>query len=230
MPTKHKRVVIAVLGALVLLLLLLLAALNAFNLNAFLYPHSVGAIFLFTSLSVIVFLLFLTLLVLFSRNVLKVYADRRSRVLGSRLRSRMLVGALLLSFAPASFMFFFSFGLMNRSIDRWFSQPVSQLREDSTRIALELSHYATQNARAEAESLARSESVALNFQAGNTSALLDEIRTHRITLQGGFTVIYRDETPVAKYQLPVASGPVKVRAWMDDAAAQAESSSSLTSV
>ena len=43
---------------------------------------------------------------------------------------------------------FFSFGLMNRSIDRWFSQPVSELREDSTRIALELSHYVTQNARA----------------------------------------------------------------------------------
>src|SRR5579883_2699711 len=132
MPMKHKRVALAVLGTVVLLLLLLLAALNAFNLNAFLYPHSVGAIFLFTALSVVVFLLFLTLLVLLSRNILKIYADRRSRVLGSRLRSRMLVGALLLSFAPASFMFFFSFGLMNRSIDRWFSQPVSQLREDST--------------------------------------------------------------------------------------------------
>jgi two-component system nitrogen regulation sensor histidine kinase NtrY len=230
MPIKHKRIAIALLGSLVLLLLLLLASLNAFNLNAFFYPHSVAALFLFTALSVVVFLLFLTLLVLLSRNILKIYADRRSRVLGSRLRSRMLVGALLLSFAPAAFMFFFSFGLMNRSIDRWFSQPVSQLREDSTRIALEMSHYVTQNARAEAESLARSESVVLNYQAGNTNALLDEIRTHRLTLQGGFVVIYRDETPVAQYQLPQASQPVKVQAWLETSSAEEQSSQPLTAV
>jgi len=230
MPMKHKRVALAVLGTVVLLLLLLLAALNAFNLNAFFYPHSVGAIFLFTALSVVVFLLFLTLLVLLSRNILKIYADRRSRVLGSRLRSRMLVGALLLSFAPATFMFLFTFGLMNRSIDRWFSQPVSQLRENSTRIALELSHYVTQNARAEAESLASSESVSLNYQAGNTNALLDEIRTHRITLQGGFAVIYRDETPVVEYQLPQTTHPVKVQAWLDTSSPEEAPSQPLPSI
>ena len=225
---KHKRATIATLGVIVLVLLLVLASLNAFRLN-FLYPHSVAAIFLFTTLTVVVFLLFLLMLVLLSRNILRIYADRRSRVLGSRLRSRLLVGALLLSFAPAAFMFFFSFGLMNRSIDRWFSQPVSELREDSTRIALELSHYVTQNARAEAESLARSEAIALNYQAGNTNALIDEIRTHRVTLQGGFVVIYRDESPIAQYQLPTAS-PVKVRAWMDESAAQIQNGLPLTTV
>ncbi|WP_254062084.1 ATP-binding protein [Acidobacterium sp. S8] len=212
---KNKRVTIAVLGAISLVLLLVLASLNAFKLN-FLYPHSVAAIFLFTTLSVVVFLLFLLLLVLLSRNILKIYADRRSRVLGSRLRSRLLVGALVLSFAPAAFMFFFSFGLMNRSIDRWFSQPVSELREDSTRIALELSHYVTQNARAEAESLARSEAIALNYQAENTNALLDEIRTHRITLQGGFAVLYRDNAAIVQYQMPHPEGAVKIRTWLDD--------------
>src|SRR5580698_3650043 len=226
---KHKRATIAALGIIVLVLLFVLASLNAFKLN-FLYPHSVAAVFLFTTLSVVVFLLFLLMLVLLSRNILKIYADRRSRLLGSRLRSRMLIGALLLSFAPAAFMFFFSFGLMNRSIDRWFSQPVSQLREDSTRIAFELSHYVAQNARAEAESLARSEAIALNYQADNKNALLDEIRTHRITLQGGFTIFYRDDAPLVQYQLPSVSDPVKVRAWMDNNAKQTTSNDPLTTV
>lgn len=228
--TKHKRVTLAALGAIVLLLLLLLASLNAFNLNAFFYPHSVAAIFLFTALSVVVFLLFLTLLLLLSRNILKIYADRRSRLLGSRLRSRMLIGALLLSFAPAVFLFIFSFGLMNRSIDRWFSQPVSQLREDSTRIAFELSHYVAQNARAEADSLARSEAIALNYQAGNTNALLDEIRTHRITLQGGFAILYHDDTPIAQYQVPAVAGPIRVRTWMDDTIMQTRPGESLAAI
>lgn len=227
MPSmKHKRLTIILLGATALVLLLVLASLNAFRLN-FLFPHSVAAIFFFTTLSVIVFLLFLLLLVLLSRNILKIYADRRSRVLGSRLRSRLLVGALLLSFAPAAFMFFFSFGLMNRSIDRWFSQPVSELREDSTRIAFELSHYVALNARAEAESLARSEALALNYQADNTNALLDEIRTHRITLQGGFAILYRDDNVVTQYQLPRPATPAKIRTWMDDSAVQIQSTESL---
>ncbi|MBV8672406.1 MAG: HAMP domain-containing protein [Acidobacteriaceae bacterium] len=190
----------------------MLGALNAFRLD-FLRPSSSGQIVLFTALSIIAFLLFVTLLVLLLRNILKLLADERSRVLGSRLRSRMLIGAVLLSFAPALFMFLFSFLLMNRSIDRWFSQPVGELRDNSIRIALELAHYVSLNARAEAESLARSRSFADHYATADGSRLLDEIRTHRITLQGGFAVVYRDGTPLAQYQLPQQSA--KVHAWLD---------------
>src|SRR5450755_3866364 len=116
---KQRKATVAILAGAFLLLLLPLAALNAFNLP-FLRAHSTGQIFLFTALSVLVFLLFVMLLVLLSRNILTLYADQRSRVLGSRLRSRMLVGALVLSFAPALFMFLFSYFLLNRSNDRWF--------------------------------------------------------------------------------------------------------------
>ena len=118
---KHRKIVMLAAG--LFLLLLLLSSLQAWNLP-FLQPHSAGLVLLFTGLSVVAFLIFVVLLVLLSRNILKLYADQRSRVLGSRLRSRMLIGALLLSLAPALFMFFFSYFLMNRSIDRWFSQPV----------------------------------------------------------------------------------------------------------
>ncbi len=203
------------LGAGTLLLVLILGALNAFRLT-FLHPDSSGQIFLFTALSVIVFLLFVTLLILLLRNILKLLADERSRVLGSRLRSRMLIGAVLLSFAPALFMFLFSFLLMNRSIDRWFSQPVAELRDNSTRIALDLAHYVSLNARAEAESLARSPSFEEHYESGDQSRILDEIRTHRITLQGGFAVVYRDGVPVAQYQLPQPSQPAIVHAWLDE--------------
>src|SRR5277367_147737 len=197
------------------LLLFVLAALNAFNLP-FLRPHGTGEIFLFTALSVLVFLLLLTLLVLLFRNVVKLLADQQSRVLGSRIRSRMLVGALLVSFTPAVFMFLFSFLLLNRSMERWFSQPASQLRQDSTRVALELSQYAAANARAEAESLASSPSLTHSLQTGNSDALLREIATHRITLEGGFAVVYRNATAVGHYQLPQDNGRAIIRSWMDE--------------
>ena len=216
--SKHRRSAVVALGGGMFLLLLVLAALNAFNLP-FLRPHGTGQIFLFTALSVIAFLLLLTLLVLLFRNIVKLLADQRSRVLGSRIRSRMLVGALLLSFAPAVFMFLFSFGLLNRSMERWFSQPASQLREDSTRVSLELSQYAAANARAEAESLAGSPSLLHAVQTGNTEALLREIGTHRITLEGGFAVVFRNGAAIGQYQLPQDTGRAIIRSWMDEAEA-----------
>src|SRR6202050_1497043 len=178
---QQRRGAVVALGAGLFLLLLALAALNAFNLS-FLRPHGTGQIFLFSALSVIAFLLLLTLLVLLFRNIVKLLADQRSRVLGSRIRRIMLVGRLLLSFAPAVLMFLFSFGLLNRSMERWFSQPASQLRQDSNRVSLELSQYAAANARVEAESLASSPNLSRALQTGDSQALLREIGTHRITL------------------------------------------------
>ncbi len=212
---QHRRGTVAALGGGMGLLLLALAALNAFNLP-FLRPHGTGQIFLFTALSVIAFLLLLTLLVLLFRNIVKLLADQRSRVLGSRIRGRMLIGALLLSFAPAVFMFLFSFLLLNRSIERWFSQPPSQLRQDSSLVAIELSQYAAANARAEAESLASSSTLVHSMQTGNHEALLREMATHRITLEGGFAVVFRNGVSVDQYQLPKENGHAVVRSWMDD--------------
>src|ERR1700678_3181932 len=215
--SQQRRSAVVALGGGMFLLLLVLASLNAFNpLPPFLRPLGSGQIFLFTALSVLAFLLLLTLLVLLFRNIVKLLADQRSRGLGSRIRSRMLVGALLLSFAPAVFMFLFSFGLLKRSMERWFSQPASQLREDSTRVSLELSQYAAANARAEAESLASSPNLSHALQTENSEALLREIATHRITLEGGFAVVYRNGAAVGQYQLPQDNGRAIIRSWMNE--------------
>ncbi|HEV2277411.1 MAG TPA: ATP-binding protein [Acidobacteriaceae bacterium] len=195
-------------------LLLLLIALNAFNLRA-LNPQTTEQIFLLTSLSVIVFLLFVVVLVLLLRSLIKALAEQRSQVLGARLRTRMFFGALLLSFAPALFMFLFSFLLMNRSIDRWFSEPLTQVRDNSAQVAAELSHYATQNARSEAESLARSAAVAAALGKNDRDAILNEMRGHQITLQGGFAIVYRDAVPLAAYEVPNPSAPVQIQSWLN---------------
>jgi two-component system, NtrC family, nitrogen regulation sensor histidine kinase NtrY len=216
---KHRRATLILLGTAVFVLLSLLIALNAFNVRA-LAPHTTGQIFLLTSVSVLVFLLFVTVLVLLLRNLIKLLAEQRGQVLGARLRTRMFIGALLVSLVPALFMFLFSFLLMNRSVDRWFSQPAIDVREDSTRIATELSHYASLNARAEAESLARSPILASALEDGDNHAVLSQLRAHQITLQGGFAVLYRDSAPVASYQLPQSTGPVRIVSWLDDGDSQ----------
>ncbi len=209
MGTSNRRTAVMVLGSLALVILLFLIAENAFNLK-FLSPDNSGSILLFTALSGLSFLLFLMLVVLLLRNILKLYASGQSRVLGSRLRGRMLLGALLLSVVPAFFMLSFNYLLMNRSIDRWFSQPVVQLRDESMQLALEMSRYAADNARAEAESLAHEHALNSAHLSANQKPLLDLFRRHKVTLQGGFVVIYRDGKVIDRYQLPADGDSVSL--------------------
>ncbi len=99
-PNRRKLIIIA-LAATFLLLFAVFATLNGFNLK-FLNPSTIFQIFVFTGLSAVAFLLFVAALILLVRNVLKLYADQRSRVLGARLRTRMLWGAVLVSSSPSS--------------------------------------------------------------------------------------------------------------------------------
>ena len=134
----------------------LLGGLNAFNTSrvGFLNPDTSGETLAFLALTVVLFLLLIALLMLLLRNLLKLSADQGSRALGARLRTRMVLGAALITVTPATFMFLFSFFLMNRTIDRWFSPNMSELRDDSIRVVLELAQYVTGNARSEAISIA----------------------------------------------------------------------------
>src|SRR5271170_6064555 len=152
-PANWRKIRIATLGASLLVLFVALATLNAFN-TQLPRPATTQQIVIFTGLSIVAFLLFVAVLILLVRNVLKLYADQRSRVMGTRLRTRMLWGALLVSLVPIASMYAFSYLLLNRAVDRWFSQPVTEMRDDSNNMALELARYTTSNARAEADSIA----------------------------------------------------------------------------
>ena len=214
--TGRRGVLVITLSVCLLLLFLSLATLNAFNLN-FLNPGSTLQTLVFIGLSVIAFLLFVGVLVLLVRNVLKLYADQRSRVMGTRLRTRMLWGAVLVSLVPLVFMFAFSYLLMNRAVDRWFSQPVTQMRDDANNMALELYRYADANARSEADSIAIELS---NLPLGEsqqptpaTLAAVDRVlQRHEVTLQGGFVIFYRDRQAIASLHVPKSlSGKAELR-------------------
>ena len=195
------------------LVLAVFGALQAFNTSniGFLNPESSGETLVFTGLTVVVFLLLLVLLMLLLRNILKLYADQSSSALGSRLRTRMVLGAALIALAPAVFMFLFSFQLMNRSIDRWFSPNTSELREDSTRVVLELAQYVTSNARGEAESIAASGAA---DQDGHV--LADVLASHRITLDGGFAIVYgKDLHVLGSFDAPPESSPATLVPWLE---------------
>ena len=158
-----------------------------FNLP-FLRPTSSQQALVLIAFSAGTFILLLALIFMLVRNLVKLFAERRLGVLGSKFRTRMVIGALVLSFTPVIFFCFFAYGLLNRTIVHVYSLPVEQMQQNTSSIAAMMEQHAVANAEAEAQSLAALPETARSFQNGNFSAVSAEFRRHEITLQGGFAL------------------------------------------
>src|ERR1700720_2223384 len=216
--TSHRKQVIILLAISVFLLLAILVSQVSFDLN-FLRPDSNQQIVVFASLELLIFLLFVALTFVLMRNLLKLFAERRLGVLGSKFRTRMVAGALLLSSLPVMVMYWFAYGLMNRSIDKWFSTPVEEVRSDTHAMASLLASYAAQNARAEAQAMAASPEMERAFSGRGFSNVVNEFHSHELTLQGGFAVAVQDGEAEASVNMPAAWQLLKSRLPLEAAAA-----------
>jgi two-component system nitrogen regulation sensor histidine kinase NtrY len=215
--SKRKRVII-LLAMAVFVLLAILVSQTAFELT-FLRPGNNQQIVVFAALSALIFLLFVALTFVLFRNLLKLFAERRLGVLGSKFRTRMVAGALLLSFLPVMVMYWFAYGLMNRSIDKWFSTPVEEVRADTHAMASLLGEYAAQNARAEALAIASSADTQRGFSGHGFSSVESEFKNHEITLQGGFAIAVREGIAEASFNVPAPWPILKPKLPFADAAA-----------
>jgi two-component system, NtrC family, nitrogen regulation sensor histidine kinase NtrY len=221
-PTRtaksYRKQVIILLAISVFLLLAILVSETAFDLS-FLHPGNNQDIAVFAALSALIFLLFVALSFVLMRNLLKLFAERRLGVLGSKFRTRMVAGALLLSSVPVMMMYWFAYGLMNRSIDKWFSTPVEEVRADTHAMASLLANYAGQNARAEAASLAASPEIERAFSGHGFAGVVSEFQHHELTLQGGFALAVQDGNADASLNAPAAWPILKSRLPLVEAAA-----------
>ena len=61
------------------------------------------------------------------RNLLKLYIERRGNVVGSHLKTKLVIGVLTLSILPITAHVVYSLQLLNRNFDKWFSQPTIEV-------------------------------------------------------------------------------------------------------
>jgi two-component system, NtrC family, nitrogen regulation sensor histidine kinase NtrY len=216
--TSNRKRVIILLAISVFFLLAILVSQTAFDLTL-LRPGNNQQIVVFYALSLLISLLFVALSFVLARNLLKLFAERRLGVLGSKFRTRMVAGALLLSFVPVIVMYWFCYGLMNRSIDKWFSTPVEEVRADTHAMASLLDEYAAQNARAEASAIAASADTQRGFSGHGFSPVVSEFQNHELTLQGGFAVAVLDGNAEASFNAPAPWPLLKSSLPLADAAA-----------
>jgi two-component system nitrogen regulation sensor histidine kinase NtrY len=87
------------------------------------YPENLSQTFIFWAVSTLVFVLTITLGFILFRDGIKLIIQRRHNREGSRIESKLYFGALALSFMPVCFLVFFSYGVLNRQVEKWFFRP-----------------------------------------------------------------------------------------------------------
>jgi len=214
-PQRNRKRVIVPLAAVIAILFGILLSQTSFDQPAFLNPDNNQQLLFFAALSTLIFLLFVALTFVLARNLLKLFAERRLGVLGSKFRTRLVVTGLLLSFLPVIMMFWFAYVLMNRTIDRWFSRPVEEVREDTRNMASLLATYAQQNASAEATAIAGASETVRAYSTGNFAGVESEFQKHETTLQGGFAFALRKGEAQASFHAPATWDLIRNKAAPD---------------
>jgi two-component system, NtrC family, nitrogen regulation sensor histidine kinase NtrY len=117
-------------------------------------PNDPDQTFAVYGVSTIIFLVFVYLGFMLVRLLWKIWIERASDRFGSRIKTKLVAGALMLSVMPVFFMVLFSVYVLNNSIGKWFNLPAEHERVDFDRIAEALKRQTRDKALAEAELLA----------------------------------------------------------------------------
>ena len=123
---RHLAFAAAALSFLVLLALLIWQ--GSFRIEY--SPSDLSETVVVWAVSTVIFLLTVVLAFMLFRSGVKAYIDRRKNREGSRIRSKLLVGALVLTIAPALFYVLFSVYVLNRHLDAWFGRPARSIQAD----------------------------------------------------------------------------------------------------
>jgi two-component system nitrogen regulation sensor histidine kinase NtrY len=79
-----------------------------------------------------------TLLFIVARSVAKLYFERKSGILGSRLRTRMVLTLFVVGIVPSLILFMVGRDFINRNVERWFSPGTEVAIRDGGKMAEDL--------------------------------------------------------------------------------------------
>src|SRR6185369_7828044 len=89
-----------------------------------------------------------------AREFIKLYVARQAQRLGSRIRTKLVVGAMLLSCVPVFFLVLWSYEVLNVNLKAWFTNPVDNQIQVYKRAAQALDTAIEQRLSAQANLLA----------------------------------------------------------------------------
>ena len=126
--TRRKRdyLIIGIVIALVSLLTFL--TVKALRFSGDIPASNMALMFIVININL---LLVVLLIFLVFRNLIKLFYERRRKVEGSKLRTKLVVTFIALTLLPSTVLFFFSLHFIKTSIEFWFKIPIDQSLKNS---------------------------------------------------------------------------------------------------
>ncbi len=136
-PTRKKTQLWLGFGGL-LVVLLLAAVFTLGSLDLPFQPRQWNEVLLLYALSTFIVAALLVFGLILTRSLLRLWAERRATQFGSRFKTKMVLGAMAISLLPVIFLFYVSWGLLNRTLARWFPRPLEIAIAESQELRNEL--------------------------------------------------------------------------------------------
>jgi two-component system nitrogen regulation sensor histidine kinase NtrY len=133
---RRRRVLLWALGATVLLLLAVIISQQLW-LWTVVPPDTASDTLVLYALSTLNFVAFVVFSFIFVRNLLKLRQERRELQLGSKIKTRLLVYFIAISFLPITAMAAFSYLFLNRSLEKWFSKLPEEVVKEAREVQRE---------------------------------------------------------------------------------------------
>ncbi|HEY7786219.1 MAG TPA: ATP-binding protein [Pyrinomonadaceae bacterium] len=134
--TYQRRVFLWSLGFTVLLLLAVIVSQQTW-LWTVVRPDTASDTLGLYALSTLNFVAFVVFSFIFVRNLVKLRREQREQQLGSRIKTRLLIYFIAISFLPITAMAVFSYLFLNRSLEKWFSPFPDEVVQEAQRVRLE---------------------------------------------------------------------------------------------
>jgi len=116
---RRNTLLLLALGVIVAILLAIIASQQLW-LWTVVRPDTASDVLVLYGLSTLNFVAFVVFSFIFVRNILKLRREREERQLGSKIKTRLLVYFISISFLPITAMAVFSYLFLNRSLEKWF--------------------------------------------------------------------------------------------------------------
>ncbi len=125
---RRKREFILILTIMSVVALLTFVESRVINFGADIAVSNTVLMFILININL---LLLVLMIYLVFRNLVKLIYDRRRNVLGSKIRTKLVIAFVSLTLLPTIVLFFFALNFITTSIEFWFNVPVEQALENS---------------------------------------------------------------------------------------------------
>ena len=149
---KKQRIRQVILICLCLILGLTILETRVSQLGEIPFPVS-GNVLVFILININVLLLLL-IIFLVLRSLVELIFQRRQRILGAKLRTKLVISFVSLSLIPTALLFFIALQFVSTSMDYWFNSTVEQSLQESLNVAKDIYQEARRRVNRQGEALA----------------------------------------------------------------------------